>query len=52
VTDVVSIKLEGNTLQDAMLPSSILSCAHIDRFDSDGWVSCDQVIFLMHFVCF
>jgi len=46
VTDLVNTKHVGNRQQDAML-SSYRSClVHpVDRFDSEGWFSSDQVIF-------
>ena len=41
VTDLVNIEHVGNRHQD---PGSCL--VHpVDRFDSEGWFSCDQVIF-------
>ena len=45
VTDLVNIKHDGNICR--MLCSLPRSClVHtVDRFDSEGWFSCDQVIF-------
>jgi len=45
VTDLVNIKHDGNICR--MLCSLPRSClVHtIDRFDSEGWFSCDHVIF-------
>jgi len=43
----------GNTQQDAMLPSYRSCLVHpVDRFDSEGWFSSDQVIFLTVFRVF
>jgi len=52
VTDLVDIKRNGNILQDARLPSRSYLVHTVDRFDSGGWFTCDQVIFLMCFACF
>jgi len=48
VTDLVNIEHVSNRQQDAMLPSLPRSCVvyPVDRFDSEGWFSSDQVIFL------
>ena len=50
VMEFVNITLEGNRQQDAMLPSWSCLVHTVDRFDSEGWFSCAQVIFLMCFV--
>ena len=53
VTDLVNIKRDGK-IYSMMLCSLPRSCLvhKFDRFDSEGWFSCDQVIFLMCFVWF
>jgi len=54
MTDLVNVKRESNIMQDAMLLSFPRFCmVHtVDRFGSEWWFSCDQMIFLMCFVCF
>ena len=48
MTDLVNIEHVGNRQQD---PRSCL--VHpVDRFDSEEWFSCNQVIFLMCIVLF
>jgi len=43
-TDTVADLREGNILLNAVLPRSCL--VHTaDRFHSEGWLSCEQVIF-------
>jgi len=52
VTDLANTEHVGNAQQDACsLPMSCL--VHpVDRFDSEGWVSSGQVIFLTVFCVF
>jgi len=45
VTDLINIKREGNMLQDAMLPSCVLSGAQNRSLCQWQVVHCDQVIF-------
>jgi len=54
VTDLANTEHVGNTQQDAMLPSNPRPCMvlPLDPFDSEGWFSSDQVIFLTVFRVF
>jgi len=52
VTDFANTEHVGNRQQDAMLPPRSCLVHPVDRFDSEGWLSSDQVIFLTVFCVF
>jgi len=53
MTDLVNTEhLVGNRQQDATLASQVLSVHPVNGFDSEGWFSSDQVIFLTMFCVF
>jgi len=45
VTDLVNIDRGGNLLQDAVFPFRSGLVRTVDCFDSEGWFSCNYVIF-------
>jgi len=52
VTDLANTEHVGNRQQDAMLPSRSCLVHPVDCFDSEGWFSSDQVIFITVFRVF
>jgi len=52
MTDLVTTEHVGNTQQDAMLLPRSCLVHPVNRFDSEGWFSSDQVIFLTVFCVF
>jgi len=45
MTDLANTKHVGKRQQDAMFPPGSYLVHPVDRFDSEGWFSSDQMIF-------